>query len=82
MTPLRIDQITRRYLPSHPAAVDALSLQVQPQEVFAIVGPSGCGKTTTLRIIAGFERPAAGSVWIGDRLVEGDGVHVPAEKRH
>ena len=41
-------------------AVDDLSLDIEPGELVALVGGSGCGKTTTLRLIAGFERPDAG----------------------
>jgi putative spermidine/putrescine transport system ATP-binding protein len=43
-------------------AVDRLSLEIQPGEFFTMLGPSGSGKTTTLRLIAGFERPDSGAV--------------------
>ena len=45
-------------------AVDGLDLSVAPGEFVALLGPSGCGKTTTLRIVAGFERPDLGEVLI------------------
>jgi putative spermidine/putrescine transport system ATP-binding protein len=45
-------------------AVDGLDLDVAPGEFVALLGPSGCGKTTTLRIVAGFERPDRGEVRI------------------
>jgi putative spermidine/putrescine transport system ATP-binding protein len=45
-------------------AVDGLDLTVAPGEFVALLGPSGCGKTTTLRIVAGFERPDRGEVFI------------------
>ena len=45
-------------------AVDNLSLQVRRGEFLSLLGPSGCGKTTTLRIIAGFEKPSAGEVYL------------------
>jgi spermidine/putrescine transport system ATP-binding protein len=47
-------------------AVDDVSLSVRQGEFFSLLGPSGCGKTTTLRMIAGFERPDAGRILIGD----------------
>ena len=43
-------------------AVDDVSLSIAPAEFFSLLGASGCGKTTTLRIVAGFEAPSAGSV--------------------
>lgn len=44
------------------AAVEELSLEIGRGEFFSLLGPSGCSKTTTLRLIAGFERPDAGRV--------------------
>ena len=52
-------------------AVRALNLTVEPGELLTLLGPSGCGKTTTLRMIAGFQAPTRGRVWIGDRDVTG-----------
>jgi spermidine/putrescine transport system ATP-binding protein len=49
-------------------AVDGISLYVRDGEFFSLLGPSGCGKTTTLRLIAGFELPTAGEVFIGGKL--------------
>jgi putative spermidine/putrescine transport system ATP-binding protein len=43
-------------------AVERLSLEVAPGEFFTMLGPSGSGKTTTLRLIAGFERPDSGAI--------------------
>ncbi len=47
-------------------AIDHLSLEIQPGEFLAVLGPSGCGKSTLLRIIAGLDRPTAGSVEMGE----------------
>jgi putative spermidine/putrescine transport system ATP-binding protein len=58
-------------------AVDALSLDIRQGELVSVVGGSGCGKTTTLRMIAGFERPDAGEIAFGGRVVN----DVPPRKR-
>jgi spermidine/putrescine transport system ATP-binding protein len=47
------------------AAVEHLDLSIEKGEFFSIIGPSGCGKTTTLRMIAGFEDPTAGTITVG-----------------
>ena len=67
--------VTKRY--GSVAAVDAIDLEVHPGEFLSLLGPSGCGKTTTLRLIAGFERPDEGEVRIGGRDVS----RVPPYKR-
>jgi putative spermidine/putrescine transport system ATP-binding protein len=59
--------VTKRF--GTHAAVDAVDLMVRHGEFLSLLGPSGCGKTTTLRLIAGFERPDAGSIRIGGRDV-------------
>jgi iron(III) transport system ATP-binding protein len=58
-----------------------VDLDVAEGTVVALLGPSGCGKTTLLRSIAGLEIPSGGEVRIGDRVVSGEGVQVPPERR-
>jgi len=58
-------------------AVDNLNLTIEAGETLVILGPSGCGKTTTLRMIAGFERPDTGQVFFGDSNV----TRLPIERR-
>jgi len=48
----------------HVLAVDHVTLQIRDGEFFSLLGPSGCGKTTSLRMIAGFELPSAGEIYI------------------
>jgi spermidine/putrescine transport system ATP-binding protein len=58
-------------------AVDGIDLEIPPGEFFTLLGPSGCGKTTTLRMIAGFERPTSGRI-----VLDGvDVARVPPHKR-
>ncbi|MBI1790855.1 MAG: ABC transporter ATP-binding protein [Acidobacteria bacterium] len=59
---LELRDVVKHY-PAH-RAVDGVSLQVPRGSLHALLGPSGCGKTTTLRLIAGFEEPTAGEVWL------------------
>jgi iron(III) transport system ATP-binding protein len=64
-------------------AVGGASFQVRDGELFTLLGPSGCGKTTTLRSIAGLERPDNGRITLADRVLfdAGAGVNVPANRR-
>ena len=57
--------------------IDSLDMEVRPGELVSLLGPSGCGKTTTLRMIAGFLTPDAGSIKVGGREV----VHLGPEHR-
>jgi iron(III) transport system ATP-binding protein len=64
-----------------PAAVNDLTLDVADGEFVTLLGPSGCGKTTTLRLIAGFIAPDAGTIHADDRLVSSAEHVVPPEER-
>jgi spermidine/putrescine transport system ATP-binding protein len=68
-------QISKRFGPV--VAVDHVSLSIHDGEFFSLLGPSGCGKTTSLRLIAGFELPSEGEVFIGGKP-QGD---TPAYRR-
>jgi len=72
---VELRSVTKRF--DELAAVDDLSLELARGEFFTLLGPSGCGKTTTLRMIAGFERPSGGEI-----RIEGDDVaQLPPHKR-
>jgi len=58
-------------------AVDNLSLDVYEREFFSLLGPSGCGKTTLLRMLAGFEEPTEGELYLDGQSLKG----VPPHKR-
>jgi ABC-type Fe3+/spermidine/putrescine transport system ATPase subunit len=62
-------------------AVQGFDLHIASGESVVLLGPSGCGKTTTLRLVAGFERPTAGRITIGGTTVAGPGIFVPPDRR-
>ncbi len=66
---LSIRGVTRRF--GDVAALDDVSIDLEPGEFMSIIGPSGCGKSTLLRSIAGLEEIDAGHILIGDRDVRG-----------
>ena len=76
---VRCTDLTKTFGPIY--AVERVSFTVDQGSLIGLLGPSGVGKTTTLRIIAGFEVPDAGSVEIDGRVVTGPGSMVPPEKR-
>jgi NitT/TauT family transport system ATP-binding protein len=66
--------LTKRFLTPKGetfTAIHDVSLTVEPGQFCAIVGPTGCGKSTTLAQVSGLERPSAGSVRVGGRVVDG-----------
>jgi spermidine/putrescine transport system ATP-binding protein len=72
---IEIDRVTKRF--GSFVAVEDADFSIGAGEFFSLLGPSGCGKTTTLRMIAGFERPDSGAI----RLVGTDVSTVPPHRR-
>jgi len=62
-------------------AVDGLNLTLREGELVSLLGPSGCGKTTTLRMIAGFIAPTAGTIELDGRVISSPQSSLPPEKR-
>ena len=81
MTAIRVAGLRKLF--GGAPAVDDVSFEVESGSILTLLGPSGCGKTTTLRMIAGLERPDAGEVRVGDRVVTSaeQGIHLPPDKR-
>lgn len=75
MASIRIENVEQRY--GSFRALKEVSLEVRKGEFFSLLGPSGSGKTTLLRLLAGFEPPASGRIFIGDREV----TRLPPEQR-
>ena len=73
---IRLEELTKRF--HDVVAVDGIDIYMPPGEFFTMLGPSGCGKTTTLRMIAGFERPTSGRILLDDV----DVAQVPPHKRN
>ncbi|WP_227357447.1 ABC transporter ATP-binding protein [Haladaptatus salinisoli] len=76
---LRLHEVTKTY--GEERAVRDLSVTVYEGEVLTLLGPSGCGKTTTLRLLAGLDRPTSGTIYLGESCIASDETFVPAEKR-
>ncbi len=65
---LDLRHLSKRFA-SH-AAVSDVSLEIPRGAFFSLLGPSGCGKTTTLRLVAGFETPDAGEIWLNGARID------------
>jgi spermidine/putrescine transport system ATP-binding protein len=63
--------LTKIFIGGAVPAVDDVSLSIRENEFFTLLGPSGCGKTTTLRLIAGFETPDSGSIFLRGQRLDG-----------
>jgi ABC-type sugar transport system ATPase subunit len=70
MADVTFENVSKEF-PGGTFAVDDLSLDIPDGEFLILVGPSGCGKTTALRLIAGLEKPTAGTIRIGAETVNG-----------
>ena len=78
VTDLRKSYVTDR---GGVQAVENVSFRVEDGRFYTLLGPSGCGKTTTLRCVAGLERPEGGSIRLDDTLLSGNGRFVPPYSR-
>lgn len=79
---VNVDNISVIY--GEHTAVRGFDLEIASGEMVVLLGPSGCGKTSTMRSIAGLERPASGSITVGDRVMfDADRrVDIPANRRN
>ena len=84
---VRLDHISKIYKDPKTGkdfyAVHDVALEIEPGSFVTLLGPSGCGKTTTLRMIAGFEKPTEGVIMIGDQEISNaeKGYFMAPEKR-
>jgi iron(III) transport system ATP-binding protein len=79
MTQLTMSGLTKAF--GDRRVLDGADLHVPEGSLTAILGPSGSGKTTLLRLIVGFEQADSGTIRLGDRVIDGPSVHVPADRR-
>src|SRR5438093_1130272 len=71
---VRLERVSKSF-DGTTRAVDGVDLAIGAGEFFALLGPSGCGKTTTLRMIAGFEAPDEGRIFVGTTDITDMPVH-------
>ncbi len=76
MAEIVIDNLHKSF--GNTEAVRGLSINIEKGELVSLLGPSGCGKTTLLRLIAGFETPTAGNIFLRDRNI----TEIPPQKRN
>ena len=76
MRSIRLQNIKKIY--DEEVILDNLNLTIPAGKFFALLGPSGCGKTTILRMIAGFEQPTSGKIFLGDENI----TQIPIHERH
>jgi iron(III) transport system ATP-binding protein len=76
---LRLTGLTRRF--GRATALDSVELTVAAGQFMVLLGPSGSGKTTLLRLVAGIDRPTAGSIAIGDTVFADGGRYLPPQRR-
>jgi iron(III) transport system ATP-binding protein len=81
MPVLQLKNIGKKFPGANSWAVRDFDLNVEKGEIIGLVGESGCGKTTILRLIAGFEKPTQGSVYLHDELVAGENLFLEPQKR-
>ncbi len=86
-TAIAVDHLVKTYTSdhgdAHPRAVDDVSLAIEYGEFFTLLGPSGCGKTTTLRSIAGLEKPDSGEIELAGQVVYSSRsrINLPSDRR-
>jgi iron(III) transport system ATP-binding protein len=76
---LELDDVSKRF--GTETVIENLSLSVQEGEILTLLGPSGCGKTTTLRLVAGLDRPDGGEIRLNGDVVSGPGNFTAPEQR-
>jgi len=80
MANIKFNSVSKKF--GDVLALDNINLNFKDGEFISLLGPSGCGKTTLLRTLAGFEQVSDGEVYIDDKLVSSNTLHILPEKRN